>query len=169
MLGVAAAEDEKPLEGEREETHKEEAKVKKRRKKHTGTSSRRTDKKKSKEKKRKASRSVPKEEEQIIAEEPEVLGLRPAPKPAVATGISHISQHRHRLQGGLDHPIILLPTGTQAGESSYVGADTKDVREVLVKVSGSEAARESSIGNAAGFGHTAVPTDLNGAKSQKPS
>ena len=44
--------------------------------------------------------------------------------------------------------------------------DIKDVREVLVRVSGSGVARGSSIGNAAGFGRTAVLTDPNGAQSQ---
>ena len=90
VLGVAAVEDEKPPEREQEEAPKEEAKVKKRRRKHSGTSSKRSDKKKSKDKKRKASVSAPKEEEEIVAEQPEVLGLRPAPKPAVARHFAHL-------------------------------------------------------------------------------
>ena len=90
VLGVAAVEEEKPVEGEREEAPKEEAKVKKRRKKHSGTSSRKPDKKKSKEKKRKASHSVPREEEEVVAEEPEELGLRPAPKAGVARHFAHL-------------------------------------------------------------------------------
>ena len=90
VLGVAAVEEGQPLEGGREKEAKEGVKVKKKRRKHTGTSSRKADKKKSKEKKRKASASDLKEEKPAVAEEPEALGLRPAPKAGVARHFAHL-------------------------------------------------------------------------------